>query len=80
MSSDVQSSTSPGESESGNRWAPWWIYLVVIAPANIGKEQLLPAESAWWLRAVLTAILVAAGIAVVTAVYRAGRDPRRQPW
>jgi hypothetical protein len=22
--------------------APWWMYAVVIVPANLGKEQLLP--------------------------------------
>ena len=39
-------------------------------PANLAKEQLLPDDSAWWLRAVLTAAVLAAGIALVTAVHR----------
>ena len=56
--------------------APWWIYAVVIVPANLAKEQLLPGDAAWWLRGALTATIVVVGIAVVTALYRAGRDAR----
>jgi hypothetical protein len=49
---------------------------LLVAPANLGKEQLLPADTAWWIRASLTALIVVGGIALVTAVYRAGRDTR----
>ncbi len=59
-----------------NRWAPWWVYALVIAPANLGKQQLLPADAAWWLVAVSTAATVVIGIAVVTAVYRASTPVR----
>ena len=45
MSADLRMSSS-------GRWAPWWVYVLVLAPVNLGKEQLLPDESAWWLRAV----------------------------
>jgi hypothetical protein len=31
--------------------APWWIYAVVIVPTNLGKEQLLQSDAAWWVRA-----------------------------
>ena len=51
------------------RWAPWWSYVLVIAPANLGKERFL-GESDWWLRTTLTATLVLGGIALVTAIYR----------
>jgi hypothetical protein len=61
-----------------NRWAPWWVYALVIAPANLGKQELLPADAAWWLVAVTTAAVVVVGIAVVTAVYRA-TAPDRAP-
>ena len=37
-----------------SRWAPWWIYALVIIPANIGKEQFLADDLAWPLRAALT--------------------------
>ena len=74
MSTQVQAdATGLGRT---NRLAPWWIYALIIAPANLGKEQLLPGDAAWWLRAALTAAVVAVGIAVVTALYRAGREVR----
>ncbi|MGH3040090.1 MAG: hypothetical protein ACRDLZ_11970 [Gaiellaceae bacterium] len=69
--------TSELHSNPPSRWAPWWVYVLVIAPANLGKQQLLPAGADWWLVTVSTALVVAAGIAVVTAVYRASRSG---PW
>lgn len=60
-----------------NRWAPWWVYALVIAPANLGKQQLLAGVAPWWLAAVSTAGIVV-GIAVVTAVYRVS-TPLRAP-
>jgi hypothetical protein len=54
-----------------NRWAPWWAYVLVIAPANLGKQQLLPGDTSWWLVVASTAAIVLVGIAVITAVYRA---------
>jgi hypothetical protein len=54
------------------RWAPWWIYVLAIAPANLGKEQVL-GEADWWLRTALTATIVLGGIALVTALYRGQR-------
>ncbi len=56
-----------------SQWAPWWLYVAVLAPANLGKEQLLPADAPLWLRAGLTATILVVGIAVVTAIYRASR-------
>ena len=74
MSTQVQPETpEPGHT---NRFAPWWIYVLVVAPANLGKEQLLPGDAAWWLRAGLTAAVVVVGVALVTALYRAGREVR----
>jgi hypothetical protein len=64
-------------SDPPSRWAPWWVYVLVIAPANLGKQELLPAGADWWLVAASTALVVAAGIAAVTAVYRTTRG---QPW
>jgi hypothetical protein len=73
MGSELQSGTSPRRAEASSRWAPWWVYVIVIAPANMAKEQLLSSEVGWPVRAALTVALVAAGIAVVTAVHRASR-------
>jgi hypothetical protein len=78
MGSDLPIDTHSRHEERSSRWAPWWIYVLVIAPANLAKEQLLPDDTAWWLRAGLTATIVVAGIAVVTALYRASRETREQ--
>jgi hypothetical protein len=59
-----------------NRWAPWWVYVLIIAPANLGKQELLPGDASWWLAAVSTAAIVVVGIAVVTVVYRASTSLR----
>jgi hypothetical protein len=61
-----------------NAWAPWWVYVLVIVPANLVKEQLLPDDIAWFARGVSTAAVVVVGIALVTALYRAGREVRVQ--
>jgi hypothetical protein len=60
------------------RWAPWWVYVLVIAPANLGKQELLSDDTAWWLAAASTPAVVVVGIAIVTAVYRAS-TPLRAP-
>jgi hypothetical protein len=78
MRSDLPIDTRSRHEERSSRWAPWWIYVLVIVPVNLGKEQVLPDDTAWWLRAGLTAIIVVAGIAVVTALHRAGRETRGQ--
>jgi hypothetical protein len=68
--------TNVARSDLASRWAPRWIYALVIVPVNLGKEQFLPGDAAWWLRAALTAAIVVGGVAAVTAIYRAGRDGR----
>ena len=76
MSSEVRTNLSARRAEQASRWAPWWVYVLVIAPANLAKEQLLAGDAAWWLRAGLTLTILVGGIAIVTAIYRAARDPR----
>jgi hypothetical protein len=76
MASDVQANVTALSAYPSSRWAPWWIYVLLIVPANLGKEQLLPGDAAWWMRAGLTATILVGGIALVTAVYRATRDAR----
>jgi hypothetical protein len=76
MGSDARTDVNAGSADRSSRWAPWWIYVLLIVPANLGKERLLPGDAAWWLRAGLTALIVIGGIALVTAVYRAARDTR----
>jgi hypothetical protein len=52
------------------RWAPWWVYVAVIAPANVGKEAFLADDVAWWVRPSLTVAILAIGLVVVTAIFR----------
>lgn len=63
-------SNAPARRGQRSPWAPWWVYVAVIAPANVGKEQVLAGGLAWWSRAVLTAAIVFGGIALVTAIHR----------
>ena len=74
MSTDLPTETPT--SRHGRDWAPWWTYVLVIVPANVAKEQLLPDEIDWWARGAATAAIVVVGIALVTALYRAGRELR----
>lgn len=77
MSTELQTDAAARSVEQPSRFAPWWIYILVIVPANLAKEQLLSTEASWPLRGALTAAIVVGGIAVVTALYRAGRETRR---
>jgi hypothetical protein len=69
MSSSFESN-APARGGEQSRWAPWWVYVAVIAPTNVGKEQFLAGSLAWWSRAALTAAIVVGGIALVTAIHR----------
>jgi hypothetical protein len=55
------------------RWAPWWVYVLVIVPANLGKERLI-GDAHWSLRAALTATIIVAAVLLVTAIYRGRRS------
>jgi hypothetical protein len=74
MSTELQTDTAARSVDEPSGFAPWWIYVLVIVPANLAKEQLLSADAALPLRAALTAAIVVAGIAVVTALHRARRE------
>jgi hypothetical protein len=74
MSTELKTNAAARGTEHSNRFAPWWIYAVVIVPANLAKEHLLSADASWLLRGALTAAIVVVGIAVVTTLYRAGRE------
>ena len=76
MRTELHTDTAERGIEQSNRFAPWWIYAVVIVPANLAKEQLLSNDASWLLRGGLTAAIVVGGIEVITALYRAGRETR----
>jgi hypothetical protein len=52
-------------------WAPWWVYVLILVPANLGKELLLPGDTDWWVRTALSATILMGGIALITAIHRA---------
>jgi hypothetical protein len=52
------------------RWAPWWVYLVVIVGANYLRRAALPDGSTPALRVAVALVLSAALFVVITIVYR----------
>lgn len=55
----------------GKRWAPWWVYVLVIVPANLGKQRLLPEDASTALTAASTLVTIGGLFLLVTVVYRA---------
>jgi hypothetical protein len=51
------------------KWAPWWIYVVLIVGCNLVKQKLLEGQPAA-LNIAITAVLVAVLFFGITAVYR----------
>ena len=64
------------EQRTGARWAPWWVYVVVLVPANLIKQYAL-GDAPVALNVAVTLVLVAAGVAGITALYRATRGAGR---
>lgn len=59
--------------DTAARWAPWWVYLVIIIGANYLRKAALPEGSVPALRVTLALALSAVLFAVITVVYRAVR-------
>ncbi|MFF2507776.1 hypothetical protein ACFVTY_31080 [Streptomyces sp. NPDC058067] len=52
------------------RWAPWWIYVVVIAGLNVVRQVLFPPSQVGTAVTVgLFFVVLAIGFAVVTALH-----------
>lgn len=51
------------------RWAPWYVYLVTIIPANLIKQQFV-ADTPIVVNLAATIALVALVVAVVTWAWR----------
>ena len=62
--------------EQPNKWAPWWVYVVIIAVANFAKQRLLE-DAPIAANLGVTAVLVGGLIAAITAVYRISADRPR---
>ncbi|KAA0024975.1 hypothetical protein [Antrihabitans cavernicola] len=61
--------TEQHKPETTGKWAPWWVYVVVIVAANFGKQRLMEGTPIV-ANIVVTAVLVGGLIALITAVYR----------
>ena len=56
------------------RWAPWWVYVVVLVVTNQLRIQWLqPEDLATWLEVALGVTAMALVAAAVTAIWRAAR-------
>jgi hypothetical protein len=53
------------------KWAPWWIYLVIILGANALRRAALPDANTPTLRVVLALAVSAALVLIITVAYRA---------
>lgn len=54
------------------RWAPWWVYVVVIVGAGYARQFVVPASALpGWGDVVLAFGLAAVLFVIVTAVFRA---------
>jgi hypothetical protein len=57
------------EVEARSRWAPWWVYVAVLVPANALKQVAL-GDAPVALNVAVTLVLVAVGVVAITAVHR----------
>ncbi|WP_020657378.1 hypothetical protein [Amycolatopsis benzoatilytica] len=67
------------KNENEGKWAPWYVYVVLIVGANLLKQKLIEGVPAI-ANIAITLVLVAALIVGITAVYRAmtgGRQRQR---
>ena len=67
------------EKRESGRWAPWWVYVVIIVGSNYVKQYFVQD----WPVAVnagITLVLVGSLFLGITAVYRGlrGSDPQRR--
>ena len=58
--------------QTEGRWAPWWVYVVIIVPANYVKQYVVQD---WPVAANVAITLVLVGLLFlgITAVYRQRR-------
>lgn len=62
------------QAEPSQKWAPWWIYLIVLLGANYARSAVLPGDSLPLPATVAIAVGQAAVLfAIITAIWRAIR-------
>ncbi|MFE2752942.1 hypothetical protein ACFXGA_13190 [Actinosynnema sp. NPDC059335] len=60
------------------RWAPWWVYVVLIVGANLIKQYFIGGKVSDVVNVAITVAMVGALIFVITAVYRSMFATRRR--
>lgn len=56
------------------RHTPWWVYLLVVVAANLGRQQLMPTETSWTVNTAATVATIAVAIVLYRAVARDRTD------
>lgn len=57
------------DKETNNKWAPWWLYLVIILGSNYVK-QYLARDLSVAVNAAITVVLAGSLFLLITAVWR----------
>ena len=66
-----------GKANDG-RWAPWWVYVVLIVGCNLIKQYFIGGKVSDVANFAITVAMVGALIFVITAVYRSMFASRRR--
>ncbi|HEY7196276.1 MAG TPA: hypothetical protein VH306_03750 [Gaiellaceae bacterium] len=59
-----------------SRWAPWWLYVIVIFPISWNVQQWVAGDAPWWYHLALAVGVIVANVAIITAIHRAYWDRR----
>ena len=57
------------KTSGSGRWAPWWVYVIVLVPANYAKQAML-GDGPVAINVAATLALIAVGVVIITALYR----------
>ncbi|MGW4094117.1 hypothetical protein [Nocardia sp. NPDC004750] len=60
------------------RWAPWWVYVVVIVVANLIKQHFIGGKVPDVANVAITVVMIGALIFLITAAYRLMSASRRE--
>lgn len=60
------------------RWAPWWVYVILIVGANLIKQYFIGGKVSDVVNVAITVAMVGVLILVITAVYRSMFATRRR--
>lgn len=78
MTDPARPDPTPNKPKPSGRWAPWWIYLIVLLGANYLRNFLLPGDSLPAPAIFVIAIGQAAVLfVIITAIWRATRRGER---